>query len=227
MADVRWNDVAETLAGQYSDLPFVVLARNVRDGVRRVCRNTLVWEVDCPPRPLGAGQYRYELDAGDDEREVTAVLRGHLIINYRGEDETGKMLQAVDRKDAIDGKVAAVDVGWPHLGQPGEPNAVMMWEEGQFALAPTPGDDAVYGVRLYVALMPSHQAQSVPMEVYSRIEEAVEHATLQRIYAQPQQPWGSARMAAYHGRLARSHEQRVKGGPGTVQVVGRTMVPGL
>ena len=227
MPDVAWGDIAETLAEQYSDIPFHVLEENVRHGVRRVCKNSLAWEVDCPPMVLSPGTYRYALDPGDDGREVTAVVRGQLLVDYRQPGMTAKALEAVDRKDAIDGSVAAVGLGWPHVGDRGEPVAVMMWEDRQFAVAPVPGSDSRYAVRLYVALKPSFEAEGMPLEVYSAMEEAVEHATVQRIYAQPQQPWGSARMADWHGRQARRAEQQVKGGPGVVQFAGRTMVPGL
>ena len=226
---VAWEAVAETIMGQYSDLPFVVAADHVRDGARAVCKATLAWELDCPPLPLAPGQFRYALDTGDGDREVTAVVHADLYMAWREPDMTVKVLEQVKRKDALSGRVAGVEVGWPHLPEDrgGEPRVLMMWEDGEVALAPTPDDTVHYAMRMLVALMPSFQAPGMPLDVYSRMETAIEHATLQRLYAQPQQPWGSSRMADYHGRLRRSAQQRVKGSPGIVQAPARTQVPPL
>ena len=229
MPDVAWEAVAETIMGQYSDLPFVVAADHVRDGARAVCKATIAWEADCPPLTLAPGQFRYPLDVGDDDREVTAVVHADLFSAYRQPDMTVKVLRQVLRREALSGRVAGVQLGWPHLTEEdrGEPRVLMQWDDGEVALAPTPDATVPYAMRLLVALMPSFEAPGMPLDVYSRMEEAIEHATLQRLYAQPQQPWGSQRMADYHGRLRRSAQQNVKGGGGLVQAPARTQVPML
>ena len=227
MTDVYWENIAEILEGEYRDIPFETVAAAARSATRDVCRQTLVWEMDIPPIALAPGQYSYALDAGGEDREVAAVSVAHLYTSYQTPQVQARTLQPAERGHVLTGRHPGIGLGWPHLPDSyrGEPRVVMQWEDGEFAVAPTPDDATKYWIRLFVALMPSHRAPSIPLHVWSQIERAAKHGALQELYQQPQKPWGSARMANYHGQIRRHEEQKIKGGPGVVQTVTRPKMP--
>jgi len=175
------------LAPSVPGCPRPTIEQYVRDAAIEVCEKTLVWRYEQPLIRLTPGVYDYEYETPQDS-EIVAVV--YAAVN-------GSPIDAITEE-----KLHMLFPDWPStdVTKRADPRYMSQLDPDNFVVAPIPGADKQYDIKMFVALKPTPTATSMDKTAFDECEQLIMHGALQHLLILPNKSWTDRELAGYHAK---------------------------
>lgn len=187
MATRLFSTMEQLLAPSVPGCPLPTLINYVRAAARETCEKTLAWRYQQDDVRLTPGVYDYDYDVPAGT-EVCGVV--HVTLN-------GEPISFV-----VQEYLHSVYPDWPSnaVNKRGQPRYVTQFNTDQFLIAPVPDSTQSYDLRMFLALKPLPDADSMDKAVLDELEETIMHGALQHLLVLPDKSWTDRELASYHAK---------------------------
>lgn len=175
------------LAPSVPGCPRPTIEQYVRDAAIEVCEKTLVWRYEQPLIRLTPGVYDYEYETPEDT-EIVAVI--YAAVN-------GVPIDPITEE-----KLHMLFPDWPSTDSTkrSDPRYVSQLDPDNFVVAPVPGADKPYDMKMFVALKPTPTATGMDKTAFDECEQLIMHGALQHLLILPNKSWTDRELAGYHAK---------------------------
>jgi len=183
----KFVSMESKLAPSVPGCPRPTLEQYVRDAAIEVCEKTLVWRYEQPLIRLTPGVYDYEYETPEDT-EIVAVI--YAAIN-------GAPIDPITQE-----KLHMLFPDWPSpdASKRADPRYVSQFDPDNFVVAPVPGSDKPYDMKMFVALKPTPTATGMDKTAFDECEQLIMHGALQHLLILPNKSWTDRELAGYHAK---------------------------
>lgn len=233
--------------------PQYTMIQYIREAAIRVCERTLAWRYVQPTFALlpGVHEYVYDKPVGTEVHVLfDAMLNDRPLPKLVLEDALFRYPEWADFYSGEDPSVL-----WS-LTPPGsyntfeyngnlfndnepfvlpeavvakasEPRIITQLTPDKYIVLPLPDDEKTYTMRMFYALKPSRNADSMDEVLFNELEEAILHSALQHLLVLPGVTWSDRELAAYHAKqfLREMVERRARANLGNMRGTMRATAP--
>ena len=224
MATRTFESLVHKVNPSVQGCPFPMIVQHIRDAAIRTCERTLTWRYVEPVYSLtpGVHEYAYRKPLGSEVHAVFAAIVNDYPLEILTLDD------AIDRQpkwaDYFSGVYPASlwtgggafnldglnEVQFNNngsftlteeaLAEASDPRVFTQVTPDRFVVLPLPGDDEPYRLRLFYALKPKQDAESMPAAIMDDLSEAIIHSALQELLVISNKPWTDRELASYHAK---------------------------
>jgi hypothetical protein len=199
MANRSFLSLVTRIAPSVPGCPQPVIEQYVRDAAIEACERTLGWRYEQPLIRLTPGVYDYPY-----ENPTGSEVHAFLTASVNGSPLEPMTLEQIHR----------IYPDWPSTDQSkrSDPRYIFQIDVDNFAIAPIPGDDKDYDVKMIVALKPLRDSTGMDKTAFDDLENVIMHGALQHLLVLPNKNWSDRELAAYHAKqyLFKTVERRAR-----------------
>jgi hypothetical protein len=131
--------------------------------------------------------YDYEYETPEDS-EIVAVI--YAAVN-------GSPIDPITQE-----KLHMLFPDWPSpdTNKRADPRYVSQFDPDNFVVAPIPGADKPYDMKMFVALKPTPTATGMDKTSFDECEQLIMHGALQHLLILPNKSWTDRELAGYHAK---------------------------
>jgi hypothetical protein len=245
MADRTFASLVPRVQASVPGCPNATIVQYIRDTAIRTCERTLYWRYQVPLFNLlpGVSEYAYNKPVSTDVHAVfEAVVNNRPLERLTMEKAIELYPQWADLFNGVnpqtvwlanpgnqfninpydgvqfnegDGLVLPSSV----LDGASTPQSITQVNPDRYVILPLPDDQAVYQMRMFVALKPKRSATGMDEFIMDELEEVIMHGALQHLLVLPNQAWSDRELAAYHAKqyVYQTSERRARANLGNVR----------
>lgn len=238
MVDRAFTTLVAEVAPSVPGCPQSLILQHIRKAAIRVCERTLLWRWAEPPYALtpGVTEYAYNKPINADVHVVfSAVLNDYPMERLTLEQAIANYPQWAD---FLSGESAATlwsltpstafntqpynegtfndqpEFHYPEsvLTDASEPRSICQISPDKYIVLPLPDNTKTYSLRMFYALKPKRNADSMDSNALDELEDTIVHSALQELLVLPNVAWADRELATYHARqfLAKAAERRAR-----------------
>lgn len=192
MATLLFSALIPEIAPHVHGVPNPVATHYIRKVVTDLCERAKVWRVQLADVVLTPGDYTYDLVSPVAGTEVSVILDAKMLLTAAG---TTRNLGIIS-----DDQARVLYPLWPDLNALTEPRSVTRSTSSEFHVAPVPGSDDTYTLKLFAAIRPTPAATGWDEALFNEFRRAVFHGVLHELMMMPDRPWSNDKLAMYHGK---------------------------
>ena len=232
--------------------PQYTMIQYIREAAIRVCERTLAWRYTQPTFSLlpGVHEYLYDKPANTDvhvlfdamlnDRPLPKLVLEDALTRYpewadlySGEDPSvvwgltpSGSYNSYEYNDGLFNENPDFVLPEEVVAKASEPRIVTQLAPDKYIVLPLP-DGETYTMRMFYALKPSRNADSMDEAIFNELEEAIVHSVLQHLLVLPNVAWSDRELASYHAKqfLREVVERRARANLGNVRGTMRATAP--
>lgn len=204
--------------------PFPMIVQHIRDAAIRTCERTLTWRYVEPTYSLtpGVHEYAYRKPVGSEVHAVFAAIVNKYPLEILTLDDAinrqpewadyfggvdpasmwtdGAVYNSSTFNNGVYNESGVFTISQEALADASDPRVFTQLTPDRFVVLPLPGDDEPYRLRLFYALKPKQDAESMPAAIMDDLSEAIIHSALQELLVISNKPWTDLKLASYHAK---------------------------
>lgn len=233
--------------------PQYTMIQYIRDAAIRVCERTLAWRYVQPTFPLlpGVHEYLYDkpvgtevhvlFDAMVNDRPLPKLTLEQALFQYpewadlySGEDPSivwsltpSGSYNSYEYNEGLFNDNPDFVLPEAVVAKASEPRVITQLTPDKYIVLPLPDDEKTYTMRMFYALKPSRNADSMDEVIFNELEEAILHSALQHLLVLPNVAWSDRELASYHAKqfLREMVERRARANLGNMRGTMRATAP--
>ena len=233
--------------------PQYTMIQYIREAAIRVCERTLAWRYTQPTFALlpGVHEYLYNKPTNTDVHVLfEAMLNDRPLPRLVLEDALFRYPEWADLYSGEDPSIVwSLTPSGPYntfeynenlfndnepfvlpeavVAKASEPRILTQLTPDKYIVLPLPDDEKTYTMRMFYALKPSRNADSMDEVIFNELEEAVLHSALQHLLVLPNVAWSDRELASYHAKqfLREMVERRARANLGNMRGTMRATAP--
>jgi hypothetical protein len=245
MADRTFASLVPRVQASVPGCPNATIVQYIRDTAIRTCERTLYWRYQAPLFNLlpGVSEYAYNKPVNTDVHVMfEAVVNKRPLERLTMEKAIELYPQWADLYSGLNPAVVWANTPAnlyninPYDGvqfnedggvtPPAEalegastPQSITQINPDRYVILPLPDGQAVYQMRMFLALKPKKNATGMDEFIMDELEEVIMHGALQHLLVLPNQAWSDRELAAYHAKqyVFQTSERRARANLGNVR----------
>ena len=245
MADRTFASLVPRVQASVPGCPNATIVQYIRDTAIRTCERTLYWRHQPALYNLlpGVSEYAYNKPVNTDVHVMfEAVVNKRPLERLTMEKAIELYPQWADLYSGLNPAVVWASTPAnlynvnPYNGvqynedggvsPPAEaltgastPQSITQINPDRYIILPLPDNQAVYQMRMFMALKPKKNATGMDEFIMDELEEVIMHGALQHLLVLPNQAWSDRELAAYHAKqyVFQTSERRARANLGNVR----------
>lgn len=182
MATVPYSQWLPVIQVSVPDCPELLILEAIRQKVIEFCSKSRFWRKELDGFNTVATDSEYEIITPVDSTiaDILKIKVNKELLEPKTQDDLESLYQ--EWRDVV-----------------GSPKYFFLRDTSSVVFSPIP--DAVYTVRLLVALKPTQAAQGVDEIIFEEYKDAIKHGALAYLMQMPEKSWFSPDMSVFYGTL--------------------------